>query len=168
MEVRVTKEHTHASRCEEAAVHRLKINLKQKAVEQPATHPATLIREELVGLSDSAVAALPERQSLRRLVNKSKASVRPSNPKNIDLQIAPSYVSTISGRPFLLHDNEGDTRSRIIIFATEDNVLYLFSSNMWYIDGTLQVVPGMFLPALNSAWKSGRDDISSCICPHAK
>lgn len=39
---------------------------------------------------------------------------------------------------------EGDTQSGIIIFVTEDNLRYLFSSNMWSIDGTFQVVPDMF------------------------
>lgn len=38
----------------------------------------------------------------------------------------------------------GDIQETIIIFVTEDNVHYLFSSNMWYIDEAFQVVPGMF------------------------
>lgn len=79
MEVRVTKEHTQASQCQEAAVQMVKATLKQKAIEQPATLQASLIREEPQGLSGSVTAALPERHSLRRLVNRIRALVRPGN-----------------------------------------------------------------------------------------
>lgn len=56
MEVRITKQHTHAPRCEDAAAQEVKTNLKRKTVEQPEAYPATLIREELEGLSDTAIA----------------------------------------------------------------------------------------------------------------
>lgn len=149
--IRITKEHIHASQTEEVTVQKVRASLKRKAVEQPATHPATLIREELQGLPNDAIAALPERQTLRRLVNRSRAVVRPANPRDIaDLHLVPPYTNTISGQRFLLHDNmpidndEQPVRNRTVIFATDENLRYLFASDMWYIDGTFQVVPNMF------------------------
>ncbi|KAG8233356.1 hypothetical protein J437_LFUL005817 [Ladona fulva] len=151
IEVIITKEHTHAPRYQDISVQRMKTSLKRKAIEQLTAHPVALIREGLSDLGDFAVAALPKHQSLRRMINRTRESLRPTDPRHIkDLHIIPPFANTISGQQFLLHDSEGSamaeegTRSRVIIFASEENIRYLFSSPTWYTDGTFQVVPTLF------------------------
>ncbi|KAG8237707.1 hypothetical protein J437_LFUL017661 [Ladona fulva] len=128
MEVFLTKEHTHEPRLEDVSVQRLRSTLKRKAIEQLTAHPVALIREGLSDLNDFAVAALPEHQSLRRMINRTREN-------------------TISGRLFLLHDIEESATTEEGpkgIFASEENLRYLFSSTTWYADGTFQVVPILF------------------------
>jgi len=139
VEVRITKEHTHGPRRKVAEVQRAKANLKRKAVEQPFARSGSLILEELEGMSGDAMAALPKRQTLQRLVNRSRASLRPALcPEVAGPKIVTQYERTLSGRQFVLHDTD---KCGFVVFATEENVHCLFSSNTWYVSGPTRVVP---------------------------
>ena len=108
-----------------------------------------MIREELSEATAATLASLPERQSLRRMINRKRCSVRPANPRSLDdLQIVDPYDKTLTGEAFLLLDNKHDMEepqpNRIVIFATEQNIRLLFSSADWYSDGTFSIVPSLF------------------------
>ena len=150
--VRCTQEHQHAPSRENAEAAAVRSAIKRKATDEPASNPARIIREETLENTEGAIALLPHRQTLRRIVNRARAKLRPVNPRNIiDLRVVDPYDNTITGEQFLVHDNLLDNededfvpQSRLLIFTTENNIRQLFSSPDWFADGTFSIVPNLF------------------------
>ena len=146
---RVTKEHQHAPSTEEGVAIGIRNSIKRRALDEPASNPGVLIREELADATAPTLVALPKRQTLRRMINRQRCSIRPANPRSLeDLQIVEPYCKTLTGELFLLYDNQVEMEepqpSRIVIFASDQNIRLLFSSADWFSDGTFSIVPSLF------------------------
>ena len=76
----------------------------------------------------------------------------PSNPRRIqDLEEIPAeFRLTLCGDNFLLYDSHDSYEDddwegeRVIVFGTNENLKYLFRSNIWFLDGTFKVSPNIF------------------------
>ena len=79
-EITVTSGHTHAPKPEDALSKRLEQRMKRRATANPQEPPARIIRDELIGESDRVVVNLPQRESLRRTLNRRMAAIHPRNP----------------------------------------------------------------------------------------
>lgn len=106
----------------------------------------------LVDDCDEAVQSrLPEIENIRKGIQRERRRHLPSNPLSIeDLGDLPDvFKKTLGAENFLLYDslNDGDfdlNCGRILIFATRQNLQKLFLSEIWYLDGTFDVVPSLF------------------------
>ena len=63
---------------------------------------------------------------------------------NIVAAIRNEYMITTHGDRFLLHDSGPGDDSRIILFATDDDLETLRSPDHWFGDGTFEVSPSIF------------------------
>ena len=80
----------------------------------------------------------------------------PLNPTQIqDLaEVTDKYRKNLVGDNFLLYDSYEDDDfnlncRRIVVFAIYQNLIVLFKSEIWFLDGTFQVVPSIFSNSLS-------------------
>lgn len=67
----------------------------------------------------------------------------PDEPKTMDFDIPINFQLTSDGKKFLLYDNH-DSRNRILIFSTRENLELMVNSAHWLADGTFSTVPVRF------------------------
>ena len=73
----------------------------------------------------------------------------PANPKTLNQLVIQGQLATTGGlNPvrFLLHDNGpvNPLNSRIVIYATDDQLNRMARANRWYADGNFKLVPTIF------------------------
>ena len=76
--------------------------------------------------------------------------------------ITNEYVITTHGDRFLLHDSGPGDDSRIILFATDDTLETLCSSDHWFGDGTFGVSPCIFFQ-LDTIHAIRNEQIMPCV-----
>ncbi|XP_035692859.1 uncharacterized protein LOC118427277 [Branchiostoma floridae] len=89
-------------------------------------------------------AGIPGQGALIRRVNRLKSKLRPSEPKDLDFELARSHLP----EEFLLRDVKvyaaTTMKGRHILFATDHQLKLLASARRWYMDGTFKVVHAPF------------------------
>ncbi|XP_034239394.1 uncharacterized protein LOC117644234 [Thrips palmi] len=120
--------------------------LKRRAREEPNDAPQRIIRQAVAAVDDPEVLAkLPERQSVRRVVNIHQNIGRPRNPRLLqDIDLNAPYTTTMRGTRFLLHDSGREDPDRVIVFCSEESLKVLCQSEVIYADGTFKTVPNQF------------------------
>ena len=74
----------------------------------------------------------------------------PSNPQRLeDLgEIPAEFKKTLSGENFFIYDtyedDDNDNDTRVIVFATTENLRMLFRCSVWFVDGTFKISPSIF------------------------
>ena len=84
------------------------------------------------------------RRTIRSHGEDNVASNIPQDPRDIPV-ISDDYGITTHADGFLLHDSGPDHLPRMIIFATDEALEILSSSDHWFGDGTFEVGPFIFL-----------------------
>jgi hypothetical protein len=140
-----TGKHLHAADPTEVQVRNITENVKKRAREEPNERPTNVLTA-VVGVPPEEVAQkLPERRSMKRMVNRVQSSRRPPNPKTIrDLVITAPYNTTLRGDPFLLYDSGQEDADRLLIFTTDENLRVLAMCDQVFSDGTFKTVPEAF------------------------
>lgn len=129
-----------------------------------------IIRQAIGAVNDPEVLAkLPERQSVRRVVNIHQNIGRPRNPRILqDIVLDAPYTTTQRSTRFLLFDSGGhqsvvgpwfktrvglhylffltgiDDPDRVVVFCSEESLKVLCLSDVIYADGTFKTVPNQF------------------------
>ena len=103
-----------------------------------------VIREEenfaklaLAGVTEEAAVQLPSASTLGRSVKKWWKHHGDIPP------IPPEYRQTYDGHPSLKFDS-ADQNCRILIYATDMNLIFLKNSEHWFCDGTFKVTTYLF------------------------
>lgn len=97
--------------------------------------------------SDEVKARLPEVDTLKRVLRRTRATHRPPQPQTLrELTIQHPYTQSVGEDPtnFLLYDNGPEADERVMVFATENHVQQLASCDKWCMDGTFAVAPLLF------------------------
>lgn len=141
-----TNTHTHPEIQPEIRARETVQRIKRRAEENPNEPPSQVIAAEVEDENDDEVLAyLPERQTLRRAVNRAQNRFRPNNPGDLSsLEIVHPYTETKSHEKFLHYDSGPDSESRLLIFTTEKNLRKLCDSPMIFSNGTFKTAPDMF------------------------
>ncbi|XP_022161380.1 uncharacterized protein LOC111027331 [Myzus persicae] len=109
-------------------------------------NPHQIVSEASTLCSQAVHGALPPVSYIKRTVCRIRQinSSAPSNPFTItDITIPDKYSQTIDGRTFLINDIE-PVESRILVFATKENLDLLSKSDHWFADGTFKSCPPLF------------------------
>lgn len=123
--------------------------IKRQSTEHPEIPPARIMRI-LQEAPSTVLAQLPERQNIKKTIQRERSRNFPTNPRLIGelAEIPERYRKTLEGVDFLLYDSFEDQDytlpGRVIIFATQDNLRTLFKSKIWFADGTFSTVPTIF------------------------
>lgn len=96
-------------------------------------------------MSSIVSAQLPPRNSLKRTIQRVRQikNSLPDEPKTMDFDVPTDFQSTSDGRKFLLYDNH-DSKNRILIFSTTENLELMVKCSHWLADGTFSTVPIYF------------------------
>ena len=145
--------HTDDPDPEEVEALRYVARVKAAAAENWDRPPSEILR--IVHDADEAVQArLPTLENLKKTIQREGKKVLPPNPTHIDdlMEIPDILQRTATGDNFLLCDSRDDEdyelEYRIIIFGTRNNLKLLLNSDIWFVDGTFQVVPSIFFPII--------------------
>lgn len=108
-----------------------------------------IIGESIANVSNAVLATIAPRKQLAQMVNRARFDKNaPKNPKTLsELHFGPQHSKTESGKDFILWDSYGeeeDDPDRIIMFGTQDNVMFLLQCLHWLMDGTFGVAPKLF------------------------
>ena len=138
--VNTVNEHTHAPNAAEIEVTKIRASIKRKAQTTQDT-PQQILTVELGNVS------VPRMEHIRRAIRiqreNNDAPVIPQTRQNIPA-IPQEYCVTTLGDRFLLNDSGPGDPNRLIIFATDDGLDVLRTSDHWFADGTFEVSPAVF------------------------
>ena len=97
------------------------------------------------GATEAVLTKIPKLETVCRDVRKQRAVAigYPPIPETTQFEIVPPFNVSNTGERFKYYDNGRE--DRIIIFATSQSLLFLQSSEDWFIDGTFSTVPPQFL-----------------------
>ncbi|KAI6658285.1 hypothetical protein LOD99_15554 [Oopsacas minuta] len=135
--VKRTNEHLHAPDVQATACCEIKAGIKRKARDtQDSSHQ--IIGEGMLTASEGTAAKLPKLDSLKRTIQRQRASVlsAPVQPTALaELVLPAEYQRTAKGEQFLLYDSGEDDAHRFLIFGTQRNLGMLQQSKIWLADG---------------------------------
>ena len=108
--------------------------------------PQNIIANELAKASAAVAANLPRIENLKRTICSQRRDDHPPTPVlRAAIPLLPlQYQQTLNGERFLLFDSGPGDDGRILIFATDQAVELLSTSNDWFCDGTFIVCPEIF------------------------
>ncbi|KAI6656058.1 hypothetical protein LOD99_11355 [Oopsacas minuta] len=138
--VKRKNEHSHGPDEQVADCCKAKAGMKRKAWEsQDSTHH--IVGASLQTASEGTAAKLPKLDSLKRTIQRQRASVfaAPAQPSTLaELALPAVYQQTAKGEQFSLYDSGADDVHRFIIFGTQHNLGMLQRSKIWLPNGYLQ------------------------------
>ena len=124
-------DHTYAPNAAQIEVAKVRASIKRKALTTDET-PQEILTTELANVSNEAAVNLPPMRHIRRAIRSQREDINaPNIPQHRrDLPAIPNeYAITTHGNRFLLHDSGPDDDSRIILFAIDDALETLRSSD---------------------------------------
>jgi hypothetical protein len=118
--------------------------MKEKAL---STHnaPSQIFAECVSTTSNAVKSMLPAEENCKRSTRHHRPQI--SSPLSLQqLTIPPEFAVTLDEdpQPFLFYDNGPDARTRVIAFATVDNLRHLATADTLYMDGTFDTAPPLF------------------------
>ncbi|KAJ8681079.1 hypothetical protein QAD02_016866 [Eretmocerus hayati] len=139
--------HSHSPDHDECDAEVTKDRLKRKAKDNPEQPPAQILRTELPSAGAGVLARLPERENLKKSMRRARREDLPANPNSLnDLGDVPHrFTRTLKDDRFLIHDSGISPTSRVLVYATKQNLEYLAKSTTWLFDGTFKVAAAIFL-----------------------
>ena len=147
-----SNEKPHVSTCFPSAarieVARFRQQQRETARRNPGVRTQDLLSTGLMNLSNDALVALPQTSSLKRDLQRNKASERPQEPLSIQaINIAFPWDTTGGANPlrFLIYDSgvlAGP--DRVIVYAADEPLRHLAQSDTWYLDGNFKSAPKIF------------------------
>lgn len=147
-------EHSHAPNREEVEALRVLTGIKRKASEHPDMPPVRIM-QVLQDVPNAVLAELPDRENIRKRIQRERLKEMPANPRTIqELQEIPEKFQVTSvGDAFLLYDTFNDDNynlqcGRIVIFSSSENLRALNKSRSWFVDGTFKTAPIVFFQLL--------------------
>ena len=141
------EKHTHPPNKPELEAREAVQRIKRRAETHPNEPPAAIIAGEIRHEhGEEVLYNLPERQNLRRAVNRYQNRTRPSNPGNLgELEVRAPYTQTLKGEKILFYHSGRGNEDTVLIFTTKDILKKLCDSSTIFSDGTFQTAPDMFL-----------------------
>ena len=142
----------HISTCTPPAasvdVAKFRQQQRDTARQNPGIKTHDLLTTGMMNLSNDALLDLPQTSTMKRDLQRQKASTRPQEPQTLqDINIVHPWDTTCGAnpRPFLIHDGgllAGP--NRIIVYAADDALRHLAQSDTWYLDGNFKSAPDIY------------------------
>lgn len=118
----------------------------KQAAKRSREPTATIIQEAIQNIDSETSQKLPKKESMKRLVRTVRRENLPSEPKTLDNldEIPEEYRKNLQGDRWLLH-YDPDDEEKMVVFATDEDLRYLFRSKYWIMDGTFKSSPAILL-----------------------
>ena len=145
----------HPPNREESAAKKVVLSLKRVASENSGMPPAQILRNELPSVSSGILSQLPDRENLKKSMRRERRRDLPKNPMTLTElgELPDKFTKTLLLENFVLYDpydeddqdDDEERAKRILVFGTRRNLEFLGRSSTWFLDGTFDEVPGIFV-----------------------
>ncbi|CAF3837842.1 unnamed protein product [Rotaria sp. Silwood1] len=138
-------DHCHPPKPEEIQIRTFKQVVKTRAISESTPIPQIYDEEAVrMDLSTLSIAALPSQRELSSTLNKARRLQTPSIPNSQLFDISESYRKTLKNLPFVCVDQIIKRKTRILVFASNEQLKLLFNSSVILMDGTFSSSPPIF------------------------
>lgn len=108
--------------------------------------PRTISREEQKKMPIECSQFLPTNNALAKAMRYLRQKEFGPVPKSIaEIDLDMEELKNHDGLSFFLGDSGADDPERVIVFGTVDNIKWLKQNPQWFIDGTFDICPKLFL-----------------------
>ena len=136
--------HSHDPQEHSVAVTKLRATLKEHAAGSRGTLSQLLV-DHTTETPVEVRAELGNPDTVKRSLRRERAKTMPKNPASLrDLTLDEEWTITSDQEQFLIHDSGVDSSDRMLVFATDNALRHLASSDSWFMDGTFNVAPLLF------------------------
>ena len=142
------KPHNHNVSLSEVEIQKCKSELKTEARNNYGARTGVSVATALQNLSPVAMANVGNLSAIKRDVQRQKARdgpVEPNSLATINIQLPWTSTGGQHPVPFLFHDSGPQDPQRMLLFATDECLQHLATSNEWYMDGTFKQAPNLFM-----------------------
>ena len=140
--------HNHLSSDVDVEVTKFRQTIKESSRQNTGAKTSDILSTGTQNLSAAAILATPLTLSLKRDIQRQKAKTRPVEPQSIQaINLVHPWTSTGGAHPvpFLIHDSGPlAVAQRIIVYAGDDALTHLASSDTWFMAGNFKSAPGLF------------------------
>lgn len=139
--------HNHERDHTEIELTKFRNEMKENARRFSNSKTADILSASVGNLTPDAMLSAPNKETLKRDIQRKKAAVRPLEPVNRqDIQLGPPWTQTLGVNPmnFLIHDSGIGEPNRILVFAADDALHNLSVADTWYMDGNFKSAPSIF------------------------
>ena len=139
-------QHTHAPSSTKVETTKLRVTMKRRA-ETTTDAPQRILSEGFAQVSPAAAVNLPPMAHIRRANCRLRDNEgNPANPVDrASIPVIPNeFQTTDRGDRFLLYDSGVGDVNRILLFATDQGLNLLSTSDNWFGNGTFDVSPDIF------------------------
>ncbi|CAF4051626.1 unnamed protein product [Rotaria sordida] len=138
-------DHCHPPEPEEIQIRTFKQVVKARAISESTPIPQIYDEEAArMDLSTLSIAALPSQRELSSTLNKARRLQTPPIPNSQLFDLPESYKKTLKNLPFLCIDQIIKRKTRILVFASNEQLKLLFNSSVILMDGTFSSSPPIF------------------------
>ncbi|CAF4832204.1 unnamed protein product [Rotaria socialis] len=143
--VKVKGDHSHPPEPDEIEIRKFKQHLKQRAIQETVPIPKIYDEESSrFCLTSLSIAILPAQREIAGSLNKSRRLQTSVIPDSQTLDIPEFYSKTLKNEPFLCIDKFIRRKTRILVFASRQQLTLLFESSIIFMDGTFSASPSIF------------------------
>ncbi|CAF2114078.1 unnamed protein product [Rotaria magnacalcarata] len=143
--VKVKGDHSHPPEPDEIEIRKFKQNLKQRAIQETVPIPKIYDEESSrFCLTSLSIAILPAQREIAGSLNKSRRLQTPVIPDSQTFDIPEVYSKTLKNEPFLCIDKFIRRKTRVLVFASREQLTLLFESSIIFMDGTFSASPSIF------------------------
>ncbi|CAF1475020.1 unnamed protein product [Rotaria sordida] len=138
-------DHSHPPEPEQIEVRKLKHVIKERAKNE--TTPVPKIYDEETArfcLTLLAIAIVPSQREINSSFYKARRLQTPAIPDSQIFDIPDVYPKTLKGEPFLCVDKLIKRKTRLLLFASREQLKLLFESRIILMDGTFSASPLIF------------------------
>ena len=125
---------------------KLRTTMKEQA-KSTKVKPSQLLADSVASAPlETRVELQKNIESIKRCIRRTRRLALPKDPKTINELTLEGDWTTTGGsdpKPFLIHDSGTESEDRIIVFATEEGLNLLGTSQEWFMDGTFFCVPSL-------------------------
>lgn len=141
-------DHNHERVPEDTEIAKFRSSLKENARRYSNTSTGDILSTGVATLTPGAMVAAPQVATLKRDIQRQKASARPTEPKSLqEIQLGPRWTQTLGENPlnFLMYDSGPAAPNRILAFAADDALHNLAAADTWFMDGNFKSAPSIFM-----------------------
>ncbi|CAF2727901.1 unnamed protein product [Rotaria sp. Silwood2] len=143
--LKIKDDHCHPPEPEEVQIRTFRQAVKTRAINETTPIPQIYDEEALrIDLSQLSIAALPSQREMSSTLNKARRFQTPPIPDTQLFDLPECYTKTIKGLSFLCIDQLVKRKTRMLVFASNEQLKMLFNSSVVLMDGTFSSSPSIF------------------------
>ncbi|CAF2855277.1 unnamed protein product [Rotaria sp. Silwood2] len=138
-------DHCHVIEPEKNIIRIFKQVVKERVINESTPIPKIYEEESAkMILTPATIAILPSQREMSSSLNKARRLETPRIPDSQIFDIPDIYTKTLKNKEFLCVDKMIKRKTRILLFASNEQLKLLFENSIVFMDGTFSACPKVF------------------------